>query len=408
MKTSFKTVIIGCGVTGAAIAYSLAKMGHRDILLLERNAPVNGATAKAATLVSVARPYAPVIPFVQETVRQIHALSAGEPEALGYYRVGSIHAASTANGAANLDKTYEVSRSNGVAGDYITARQVCEQLPWIDGTSILKAYRYADDGFVDGYLFTMAYLDAARKGGVEMLSGCEAKSVVPMRAGGYRITTDRQEYQAGNVILAAGAWANLLLEPLSLSLPFTPVRSQYWITGHNPELFPARQPICILPDARAYTRPENGSLIVGWREPQCIWLDPHALPDNAYTYRFSQDPDGWNNLEGCVESLAGHFPDLADREIAHYISGFSTYTPDGLFNVGPVPGFPGLYAAAGCAGMGIAVCGGIGRAVAELIVSGESALPVEAFSLTRFGKVNALTTAFMQRCADARAGKKTG
>jgi Glycine/D-amino acid oxidases (deaminating) len=408
MKTNFQTIIIGCGVTGAAIAYSLTQAGHRDILLLERNTPVNGATAKAATLVSLARSYASVIPFVRETIRQIHVLSTGEPEALGYYRVGSIHVAATGNSARGLDKTYKVSGSHGVIGETITLRKVGAEVPWLDAGSILNAYRYRDDGFVDGYLLTMAYLNAAREGGVEIVSGCEARTVMPMAAGGYSIATDKVQFHAQKVILAAGAWTNLLLEPLEQSIPFTPVRSQYWITGYNPRQFPARHPICILPDARAYTRPENGSLIVGWREPQCIWLDPHDLPDNAYSYTFRQDPDGWNNFEGCVESLAGHFPDLGDQEIAHYISGFSTYTPDGLFNLGPVPGFPGLYAAAGCAGMGIAVCGGIGRAMAELVLTGKSALPVEAFSLARFGKVNASTTAFMQRCADARAGKKTG
>lgn len=408
MKTNVDVAIIGGGVTGAAVAYSLAAAGRRDVLLLERNAPAGGATAKAAALVSLARSFAPIIPFVRETCRQIRELSEGRPEALGYFQVGAVHAASSAGGVEVLDKTFAASREGGVAGGEIAPAEARARLPWIAEASLAKAYFYGEDGFVDAYLLTTAYLEAAKRMGATVAVGREVKEIIPSPAGGYALRTAAGNIGAETVVLAGGAWSNLLLDPLDSSLPLAPVRSQYWITGYNPLLFPAQQPVCILPDARAYTRPENGSLIVGWREPDCVWIDPHAIPRDVFSYRFRQDPDGWDNLEGCAESIGPHFPEFGEQGIAQYIAGFSTYTPDGLFNVGAVAGLPGMYAAAGCAGMGVAVCGGIGRALADLICRGKTDLPMEAFSPDRFGKTDALTTPFMQRCADARSGKKTG
>lgn len=278
IRDTYETIIIGGGITGAATAYSLAAAGHTDVLLLERSFPAGGATAKAATLVSLARSAAEIIPYVKETFRQIDILAAGDPKSLGVFRVGAIHAASSPEGIRTLEKTFETSRQCGVFGWEIEPHQAREKLPWLAEEAVAKAYFYGDEGFVDGYLLTTAYLDAAKKEGVAVLPMCAATEIAPTTSGGFIVKTTWGNCKAGTLVLAAGAWSNLLLEHLGAAMPYAPVRSQYWITGDDPGLFPSRQPMCILPDARSYTRPENGSLVFGWREPECVWLDPHDLP----------------------------------------------------------------------------------------------------------------------------------
>src|SRR5262249_40604918 len=48
MKSSADAVIIGAGIMGCAIAYSLAKRGLTNVVVLERDAIGRGATADAA------------------------------------------------------------------------------------------------------------------------------------------------------------------------------------------------------------------------------------------------------------------------------------------------------------------------------------------------------------------------
>ena len=102
------------------------------------------------------------------------------------------------------------------------------------------------------------------------------------------------------------------------------------------------------------------------------------------------------------------FQSLNDQGIESCITGISTYTPDGYYTFGPFEHVKGLYAAAGCAGAGVAGSGGIGRMVTEMILEKELFADPRPFRVTRFGDFDPHAEPFRQRCADARSKKKDG
>jgi len=87
------------------------------------------------------------------------------------------------------------------------------------------------------------------------------------------------------------------------------------------------------------------------------------------------------------------------------VDGLSNYTPDGHFVVGPIEAIPGLYVAAGCCGSGVMASGGIGDAVARLILQKDIPYDLAPFRPERFGRVEPASTEFQARCAAARAAK---
>jgi 4-methylaminobutanoate oxidase (formaldehyde-forming) len=46
-----QTVVVGAGVVGSSIAYHLAELGHKDVLLIERSSVASGTSWHAAGLV---------------------------------------------------------------------------------------------------------------------------------------------------------------------------------------------------------------------------------------------------------------------------------------------------------------------------------------------------------------------
>ncbi len=137
-------------------------------------------------------------------------------------------------------------------------------------------------------------------------------------------------------------------------------------------------------------------------------MDPWALPAVLAHLRLSHDSGGWDSLEEGIPGLARFVPIIEHVGIANYITGLSTYTPDGLFALGAIPGLEGFLAATGCCGAGIAASGGIGLALSRLAAHQPALFDLGPHRIDRFGPVDPADAAFRQRCADARSNKRSG
>src|SRR3546814_7232080 len=72
-----------------------------------------------------------------------------------------------------------------------------------------------------------------------------------------------------------------------------------------------------------------------------------------------------------MEAISVFFPAIPQAKFSDYVSGLSTYTPDGQILLGPIPGVRNLFTAAGCCGSGIALSAGIGSAISALARNAE-------------------------------------
>jgi len=250
-------------------------------------------------------------------------------------------------------------------------------------------------------------LEIKREGQIYFQKYEKGKPLTALQKSGNRITgvqTPQGKISAGCVIDAAGPWAGLVALEVGWHLPMAPIRSHYWITSKAPE-FKKPQPYVILPDANAYARTEMGGLLFGLRDRICLSHDPRELPSDFTELRFSEDPEGWNVLEEQGSELARFYPGLETIQIAHYIAGPSTYTPDGQYVLGSVPDIDGFLVATGCCGSGIGASGGVGSAIADLAIEGRTRFDLESFRTDRFGRIDAFSSEWMQRCANARSKK---
>lgn len=396
MNTTAEVVVVGGGVLGCAIAWRLAAIERREVLLLERNELGSGASARAAGLVLPLRAGSEAAWFVDRTLAAFREL----PD-VGFRQVGVMHVAETALTRTQLEAS--------VAGAtfaclWIDPAEAERRAPWLDARAAAAIVFVPSGGFVDPYRATMAYAQAARDAGAVLRPRTEILDIVMGAEDAAAVRTKEGVVRARSVVIAAGAWSAPLVDTLGVSLPMAPVRSHYWISDRDP-LFTPVQPVVLLPDAGAYTRPEFDRIVLGARESRSPSWDARDLPADMNSLNLASEEEQWDGLVERGPALARVFPRLNQLGMAHYVAGLSTYTADGRFILGEVDGMPGLFIATGCNGSGIAASGGIAEVVADAIAGRSSGVDRRRFRPDRFGRFDAYAAEFRESCSLARTSK---
>ena len=401
-------VIIGGGIIGCALAYYLMKNRFGKVIVCERNSICSGNTSLAAALLTRPREKTCIIPLVQETYRSIDILEDELNDSLMVHRVGSLHIAASEQSSSGLSELMNIAGRYNLKHQWLDGADIEKEISWISGTEIVKAAFVPGDAYMDPSILGGAYYEMAVRSGAKIMQKCSVNSILSGGNGVIAgVETSSGRISAPVVIDSAGVWAVLIALSTGAVIPAAPVRSNYWITAPC-EKIKSTDPIVIMPDARAYARPDINSLLFGLRGNSSKYLSPAVLPDDIHGYPVDAVDEQWDMLLDGIPALEKFIPLLGSIQIAGYYAGLSAYTPDGLFIIGELPGFSGFYAVTGFSGAGIAASGGAARAAAELVSGRDTFCSIEEFSPGRFGEVNPLDENFMKRCADARSGKLSG
>ena len=400
-------IVIGAGTIGAATTWHLAKRGLKT-LLIERNQIGSGNTSKAASLMTKVRTKEALIPLIQETYNNIDEIENLTNLTVGKRQVGTVHFAASKDAKINLDKIVDIANKHHIKNRKIEKEELVDLIPWLDAQTMLEASFMEDDAFVDAYVLANVFVEAAKKEGALVYQNTEVQELVFKEGEIYSVKTDKGEILTKNVVDAAGLWANDLSMKNNIPIPMAAVRSIYWITEEDETLFLKTHPMVVLPDAMAYSRPEAGGLLFGLREENSPHFKSNEINKEPNTDFLGNPDDKWDLIEKYGSKFQEFFPDFFNIGIKEVITGISTYTPDGYYTFGKFPDKKGFYAAAGCAGAGVAGSGGIGRLIAEMINNEHLFTDANPFRLDRFGEIDPTSETFRQRCADARSKKKDG
>jgi len=404
-RPAAEVVIIGGGILGLATAWHLAQRapGVR-VCLLERHQLASGATAQAAGLLTRDRADPVTAALVRDTYGAIPRLEQQLGQSLDLNRCGTLHLAHSAAGTATLTAIATRATAAREPWQRLSGPEAVRLAPWLEGSPISAAVLMAADGLIDPTRLALAYAAAARAGGVELRLGVTVRGLALAQGRVVGVETDQGRVSAPTVVLAGGAAALALAAAAGITVPAAPVQSEYWISQRTPSSARER-PVTVLPEAGAYLRPEVGALLLGLRGVGSRQLDPRQL-DAPGAAGAGNDP--WATLSDNHQRLLQLLPCLGELGLAHYVAGWSTYTPDGRFVLGPAAEVAGVIVLSGCCGAGIAASSGLGRAAAALALGQSPGLDLTDFAPGRFGAVSPLDPAFRARCAAARSHKTGG
>jgi len=358
-------VIIGAGVNGLATAFELSKRGAGKIVVLERRFIGAGASGKSGALVRqhytntaeamLTRESLPIFQNWNDYVGQ---------GTCGFVQPGFLRIAAP-DDEEKLRENIADLQEAGIRTWTVTAQEVAELEPLLfTGDFAIAAYE-PDAGYADPNATMFGYARAAEANGVQIVTNCEALAVQTQGGRGTGVETSLGGIATGNVVVAAGAWADRLLDPLGLAIGMTPYKSQVVIFRHPIGLDSKRKHHVVIDSIfESWLRPEgeNGTLI-GIEFPDRQG-DPDAFPQFP-------PPD---YVESCRRALAGRFPIFQESTMRGGWTGMYMMSPDHHPIIGAMDGIDGLAVMTGDSGSSFKTAPATGICLAELIMNGRASL----------------------------------
>ena len=375
-----RAVVIGGGVTGASVAYHLAKAGWRDVMLLEKDELTSGSTCHAAGLVTQFNPSPTMMRFRQYSIELYQEIGV-------FDAVGSLRFASSEDQLKELQRGASRARGIGLDVELVSAAEAKRLMPVITTDSLYGAVWVPGDGHLDPHTATTALAAAARNLGAQIHTHRRATGITKSARGAIDgVDTDQGRVETEVVVVAGGIWGPQIAAMAGATMTSTPVDHQHAallaVPGHE---MPHDMPCFRDPDNLIYGKAEAGGMVLGGYEldPVARWID--GVPwDHAGV---SLPPDQ-ARFEPLLAGAARRFPHVSEAGIVKLVCHPDAMTPDSGPLVGPVPGIGGLFMAAGLSLNGFGGAGGIGRSLGELITTGETELDLYAYRPWRFGPVH--------------------
>jgi glycine cleavage system T protein len=381
LPRSAAAVVIGGGVGGTSIAYHLAKLGLRDVIVLEQHDLSDGTTWHSAGFVGQLRSSISQTRMIMYSTELYERLAEETGLDPGWRRVGGLRIATNERRVEELRRQESAAATYGLELEMLSADETRERLPLLDTSDVLASAWLPGDGYVDPELLARALAAGAEANGARLITGVR---VTGFELDGDRVVgvkTDRGDVATETAVIAAGAASGALGRLAGAAIPIVPMRHQYVVTEpFDPEVSPESTTVRD-PDHINYFRPEAGGLLVGGYSRDPVTWD---VDDPLREPRMLFDPD----MDRFAESWEGarrRVPGLRDVEIAKVVNGPEAFSPDAEFVLGETAEVTGLWVASGFCVHGLAGAGGVGRVVAEWIVEGMPFVDPGGMDIRRFG-----------------------
>ncbi len=361
-----RVVIIGGGVVGCSVAYHLAHLGWRDVVLLERQRLTSGTTWHAAGLIAQLRATLNMTRLAKYSQELYGSLEAETGIATGFRRNGSIAVALSADRMEELLRNASMAKVHGVEVDVLSTAQCGDMYPWLNTDGVVGGLHIPLDGQADPANIAMALAKGARQKGVEIheLTKVEEIFVRDGRATGVR--TNRGEVDAEIIVNCAGMWGRQVGRMAGVNVPLHACEHFYIVTEPIADL-PGNLPVLRVPDECAYYKEDAGKILLGAFEPVAKPWGMDGIPED---FCFDQLPEDFDHFEPILAKAINRFPQLETAGIQTFFNGPESFTPDDRYLLGPSPEVENFYVAAGFNSVGIQSAGGAGKALAEWIVGG--------------------------------------
>jgi glycine oxidase len=370
MPESSDVVVIGGGVAGCATAYYLSRAGVK-VTLIERDGIGRQASGYSAGGINPLHGYLDALQSLGLASYTLHRALWDELRSITgqdcqQRLISMILVAFDEAEIPELQGTLErFQATEGFAAHWLEAGELHELEPRLTSAALRGLYLYGN-GVVDSHLFTVRLAEAARQYGA-VIRHDEVRGIAQDGGRSTGVVLADGTLPCDAVVLAMGPWAKAAQAWLGLSIPVEPLKGEI-LRMQLPS--PALVHDFVSADILLCSRP-GGQV---WCAATEEWRGFDAQPSESARALL------WQRAQQLM-------PAMAQATLLEQTACLRPVTPDWLPIIGRAPGWQNVYLATGGAKKGILLAPGMGQAIADLITTGHTALPVAPYTPERFAGI---------------------
>lgn len=362
---AFDAIVIGLGGMGSAAAAHLASRRQR-VLGLEQFQPAHaqGSSHGRSRVIRLAYfehpAYVPLLRRAYELWRRLEADTGRHLlEMTGGLMIG-------APDSEVVSGSLRSAREHHLAHEFLDASEIRRRFPPLTPRQGIVALYEKEAGSLFPEEAIRAHLELAANGGAHLRFDERVEDWRVSPSGTIEVSTTRDTYQCGRLILAPGAWAAALFKIDWLPLEVEP-QMLYWFdpAGGAAPFTSDRVPIYIW---------DLGGGIQFYGFPAD---DDHRVKVAFFRSARIDETSMREVLEPCI-------PALARGRLVDAVSCKYTLTPDRHFVIDRHPDHPQVVIASPCSGHGYKFASVVGEILADLAIDGATRHPIDLFAASRF------------------------
>ncbi|HXP21017.1 MAG TPA: FAD-binding oxidoreductase, partial [Streptosporangiaceae bacterium] len=223
-----RAVIIGAGIVGNSLAYHLARLGWRDLVLVDKGPMPNpgGSTGHASNFIFPIEYNKMMMELTRDSTEQYKQLGV-------FTSSGGIEVARTPERMTELRRRCTAAKAWEIPAELLTPAQVRDLVPYLDDSVILGGAHFPTVGVVDSLRAgTLMREDAQSSGALTVLAGTEVLGIDTSAAG--RVTgvrTSIGDIETEVCAICCGVWSPRIARMAGARIPLTPIVHQMISVG---------------------------------------------------------------------------------------------------------------------------------------------------------------------------------
>ena len=384
----YDTIVLGLGAMGSAAIYHLAKRGN-SVLGIDRFSPPHaqgsshGETRITRLAIGEGAQYTPLAMRSHALWRELERESGTSLlTTCGGLIISSAAKSSITHVEGFFANTVAAAERYGIAHQILDAAEIRQRFPQFSVADDEAGYYEPSAGFVRPEECVRAHLALAQATGAQIHRN-EKVSGFDVANGSVTVATEREQYSAERLIVAAGAWLPDLIDQ-RIAKNFTVYRQTlcWFDVEDSAELFaPGRFPVFIW-ELQGRKQGIYGFPAIDGR------LGGVKVSTEQYASATTADAadravSGAEIAALHAELIAPFLPSLG-RKCLKASACLYTVTPDFGFVIDTHPDSDRVIIVSPCSGHGFKHSPAIGEAIAQQVVDGASRIDLGVFRLDRF------------------------